>query len=147
MSVIVALLLGRRDRFEPEVTVEDLVKQLLVAPVLDERHPQHASQGLAIGQGAVLGRGAHGVERLGHRHADPAQAQEPHEPVQALFHNSPLASGAPPASPSLFIAPLWLAGSYSARRRARPLANERLPWLVGTARTPEATEAAGVGAP
>ena len=122
--------LGGRDRFEPEVTVEELVEQLLVAPVLDQRHPQHAPQGLAIGQGAVGGRGVHGVERLGHRHADPAQPQEPHEPVQAVFHLPPLARG-----------------GYSARRRARPLANERLPWPAGTARAPEPTEAAGVGAP
>ena len=46
------------------------------------------------------------------------------------------------------IAPyLPLVGYQAARRRARPLANERLPWLAGTARPPEATEAAGVGAP
>ena len=128
------VLLSGRDRFEPEVTVEELVEQLLVAPVLDQRHPQHAPQGLAIGQGAVGGRGVHGVERLGHRHADPAQAQEPHEPVQAAFHRAYL-----PLEATVL--------AYSARRRARPLANERLPWPAGTARAPEPTDAAGVGAP
>ena len=102
VRVVVAVRLGARDRFEPEVTVEELVEQLLVAPVLDQRHPQHAPQGLAIGQGAVSGRGVHGVERLGHRHADPAQPQEPHEPVQARFplrsssRSRPTAPGAGP---------------------------------------------------
>jgi hypothetical protein len=123
MSVVVALL-NCRDRFEPEVSVEELVEQLLVAPVFDQRHPQHAPQGLAIGQRAVGGRGVHGVQRLGHRHADPAQAQEPHEPVQALFHNFPLASGAllgaafprrsslvPHSSVQAAPRPFWLAGS------------------------------------
>jgi len=75
-----------RDGFEPEVAVEQLVEQLLVAPVLDQRHPQHAAQRLPVGQGAGAGRGAHGIERLGHRHADPVQAQQPHEPVHAAFH-------------------------------------------------------------
>ena len=131
MSVVVVVRFGGRDRFEPEVTVEELVEQLLVAPVLDQRHPQHAPQGLAVGQGAVGGRGVHGVERLGHRHADPAQAQEPHEPVQALLHR----------------ALLPLERAYRGRRRARPLAKERLPWAAGTVRAPEATEVAGVGAP
>ena len=88
MRVAVAVRLGRRYRFEPEVTIEELVEQLLVAPVLDQRHPQHAPQGLAVGQDAVGGRGPHGVDRLGHRHADPAQAQEPHEPVQAALHRA-----------------------------------------------------------
>ena len=135
MRVAVALLLGGRDRFEPEVTVEELVEQLLVAPVLDQRHPQHAPQGLAIGQGAVGGRGVHGVERLGHRHADPAQAQEPHEPVQATFQSAPYL----PLEATVL--------AYRARRRARPWANERLPCPEGTARSPEPTDAAGVGAP
>ncbi len=56
----------------------------------------------------------HGVERLGHRHADPAQAQEPHEPVQATFHKRPTS-------------PL---AAYRGRRRRQAL-GERAAALAG----------------
>ena len=127
VRVVVALLLSCRDRFEPEVTVEELVEQLLVAPVLDQRHPQHAPQGLAIGQGAVGGRGVHGVERLGHRHADPAQAQEPHEPVQAPFQSAPylplVRSTAPGGAPG----PWRTSGCPGWRTRRGPRSRPRRP--------------------
>jgi hypothetical protein len=71
VTVAVAVARRRRDRREPEVAVEELIEEFLVAAVLDQRHPQRAPQGLPVVQGAGLRRGAHGVMRLGHRHAYP----------------------------------------------------------------------------
>jgi len=69
-----------------EERLEDLLEDRFVAVVLDQRHPQRLAQQRLGGQHAGRGRARHGVERLGDRHPDAAEAQQPHEPVQGRLH-------------------------------------------------------------
>jgi hypothetical protein len=86
--------LRRSDLHQCEEPVEDLVEDLLVAPVLDQRDAQSGLEVGLVGEHSRLAGAGHGVEGLGDRDAHLPQPQQPHEPVKRVLHQpSPLAAG------------------------------------------------------
>jgi hypothetical protein len=81
--------IGRADLHQREELVEDLVEDLLVAPVLDQRDAQGRPQLLAVAQHPGLRGARHRVQRLRNRDAHLAQPQQPDEPVQGVLHHPP----------------------------------------------------------
>ena len=78
--------LRRPDLHQREEPVEDLVEDLLVAPVLDQRDAQGGLEVRLVGEHPRLAGAGHGVEGLGDRDPDLAQPQQPDEPVQRVLH-------------------------------------------------------------
>ena len=140
---------GAADLHQREELVEDLVEDLLVAPVLDQRDAQGGAQLLLVAQHPRLAGAHHRVERLGDRDAHAAQPQQPDEPVDGVLHQRlPPRPGTLPRTPCgahahcgrCAQAPrrvreqmAWGGrGGHSARLRPRPAPKLREPRSAGT---------------
>ena len=78
--------LRRPDLDQREEPVEDLVEDLLVAPVLDQRDAQGGLEVGLVGEHPRLAGAGHRVEGLGDRDPYLPQPQQPHEPVDRVLH-------------------------------------------------------------